>query len=279
MPDMMKHAQGIAAQIAGTRDQVRALTDHWSTDGAHREQLLRQILRERLPMRCRVESGFVVTASAKSRQIDILVVDSNKPVVSRSADGTVFVTPDAVLAMIEVKSKLEGKRAFGKALHQLADSAGLCAGYPIWTGLFCFESGARMSFWDGPDDVVLDSLNSVAAETGVRVHSACVGPDLFIRLWENSSIQASGVCESPAWHSYFMIELAPAYFVGNLVAHLTDVPDEYSSVWFPIPDGKETMRRWFLPVGSSPVLFPEYRKSSEANGIRDVLKRAKAWAE
>src|SRR5215471_16457639 len=102
MPDMMEHARGIAHQIAASRDRVRVLTNHWPTDGSHREQLLRDIFAERLPSQCRVETGFVVTSTQQSRQVDVLIVDTRKPVVSRSSDGTVFVTPDSVLAMIEV---------------------------------------------------------------------------------------------------------------------------------------------------------------------------------
>jgi hypothetical protein len=277
MPDMMAHARGIAQQIASIRDKARTLTSHWPTDGAHREEILRELLRERLPSRCRVESGFVITQAEQSRQIDILIIDSHKPIVARGADGTVFVTPDSVLGMAEVKSKLSGTKEYESALLQLAKSVALCAGRSVWTGLFVHEAGQQMSFWDGPDDTILYTLNSVSQTTKVRICSVCVGSHLFIRFWENSAIQAEGICDGAAWHSYFMIDLAPAYFIANFVAELTDLPEEFSRVWFPIPDGKETMRRWYAGVNDRPQLFPEYEKSSILNGIRDVIARAQKW--
>ena len=62
-----------------------------------------------------------------------------------------FVTPDTVLGMIEVKSKLSGKKANESALNQLAESVALCAAFPVWTGLFVHEAGPQVGFCDGPD--------------------------------------------------------------------------------------------------------------------------------
>ena len=277
MPDLMAHAKGIARQIAAVRDEARTLTSHWPTDGAHREEVLRRLLRERLPARWRVETGFVITASEESRQVDILIIDSHKPVVSRTADGAVIVTPDSVVGMAEVKSKLSGRKAYEAALMQLAESAALCAGRKVWTGLFMHEAAQQISFWDGPDDTILNALNSVSQATSVQIRTVCVGDDLFVRFWENSAIQAGGICEGAAWHSYFMMNLAPAYFLANFVAELTELPEEYSTVWFPIPNGKETMRRWYAGVHNYPKLFPEYERSSLENGIRAVITRAQKW--
>jgi hypothetical protein len=83
------------------------------------------------------------------------------------------------------------------------------------------------------------------------------------------------VVEGFAWHSYYMIDLAPAYFVGSLVDAVSPVPEDYIQVWFPIPDGKETVRRWYLERGGQPQLFPEYRERCEANGIQGPSNRSR----
>jgi hypothetical protein len=272
VPDMLEHAREIYRQIFASQDAVRNLTNHWATDGAHREELLRQIIRDRLPETCRVDSGFVVTPTTVSRQVDILITDRRRPVVQKSADGTAVVTPDAVLAMIEVKSRLEGPAAYAGALRQLAESAQLCPA--AWTGLFVFECAANADFWDGPDDTILGALVETAMSVGVNVKCISVGPNLFVRHWSNSAAHAQGLHAGSAWHSYYMIDLAPAYFIGNLVAEVSEVPEEFETVWFPIPQGKEGSRRWYGGIDLPPRLFPDHEKTCRENGIHRVLRRA-----
>jgi len=276
MPDYTEHARQISQLIQASRDKVRALSQHWPTDGAHREEVLRTILRERLPARFSVEKGFVVAPEGTSGQIDILIVDRDKPLVGRGAAGEVFATPDAVFAVIEVKSTLEGIAHYRGAFEQLAANAAMCEPH-CWIGLFVMEGAKESSFFDGPDDTILAALADVARRTEKRIQAVSVGSSLFLRYWTNSSSEAGGVVAGPAWHSYFMLELAPAYFIGNLVAHLTSLPERYAAVWFPIPDGKETVRRWFTSIDGPPALFDEYRRSSEANGVRQPLGRAEKW--
>jgi hypothetical protein len=279
MPDMMGLAEGIAEQIVAREDLVSRLTKHGPSVGSHREEVLRDLLRERLPKDLQVETGFVLTHGKASPQVDILIVDSNRPVLARGADGVVFVTPDCVRGMIEVKSRLSGKPAYESALKQLADSVALCTDYVVWTGLFAHGSGRQVSREDGPDDTILDALTSVARETGVRVHSVCVGGDLFVRFWEDSAGRARGIYSGEAWHSYYLERLAPAYFIGNFVAELSHIPEEYSKVWFPIPGrtGKEEYRRWYAAVDRPPCMFPEYEGWARKWGLRAVLARAEKW--
>src|SRR6058998_3443160 len=98
--------QSLAAEVEALKDRVRYLIEdaHWQTDGEWKESVIRQVLRRHLPQSVSVGRGFVVTATATSRQIDVLIVDSGKPVLFRDGD-LVFVTPDAVLGVIEVKSR------------------------------------------------------------------------------------------------------------------------------------------------------------------------------
>ena len=78
---------------------------HWQTDGEWKESVLRQILRRQLPATAIVSRGFVVTERAVTHQLDVLIRHASKPVLFRDGD-LVLVTPDAVLGIIEVKSRL-----------------------------------------------------------------------------------------------------------------------------------------------------------------------------
>ena len=105
-PNFLEHARELAQEIEAAKNRVRNLSRHWATDGAHKESYLRDVLNARLPARYRAASGFIVTSETQSSQIDILVVDTERPTVGRDAAGNIFVTPDAVSAVIEVKTRL-----------------------------------------------------------------------------------------------------------------------------------------------------------------------------
>lgn len=98
--------RSLTAEVEALRDRVRQLIEnrHWQTDGEWKESVIRQVLRRHLPASAQVGRGFVVTGRRTSHQIDVLVFDSAKPVLFRDAD-LAFVTPDAVLGAIEVKSR------------------------------------------------------------------------------------------------------------------------------------------------------------------------------
>ena len=86
-------------------------------------------------------------------------------------------------------------------------------------------------------------------------------------------MQVNGIVDSPAWHSYFMSDLAPAYFLGNLIDSISEIPDNYSFVWFPIPDGKESLRRWYKAPNNPPEVFPGYLETLKQNGIKRQLEK------
>lgn len=252
-PDYEELARDIARALFAGANTVRRLTRHWPTDGGHREALLREMIATRLPPRFKPDTGFVVTPSVQSRQVDILITDSEKPVPSRAANGPVFVTPDAARALIEVKSGLSGEKAYKEALLQVAESAVLCPS--AWTGLFVLEPVGQASAQ--LHRTVLRALRDIASATGVCVNCVGIGPSLFFRYWERS-IDVGGVHDGPAWHSYFMNDLAPAYFIGNIVAELSSIPPEYETIWFPVKRGKEMMRKWYVPADGEPQEFPPY---------------------
>ena len=269
MSDYLEFAQSLASEIRSKKDKGRNLTSNWPTDGAHKENILKSLIATRLPKRYESTSGFVVTPQEKSSQIDLLIIDTEKPVLGRSGENVVFVTPDAVRAIVEVKTALRGKSDYLDAIKKISKIKKMCAREKVWSGLFVVEFDREMSYWGGPDDEIIiacDEASDGSPES--RINCISVGDDLFVRYWENSKSQVNGVVDEPAWHTYFLSDLAPAYFIGNLIDFLTPFMDEYSFVWFPIPDGKETLRRWYLEPAKKPAVFDQYLKTLKVNGIR-----------
>jgi hypothetical protein len=103
-PDFASYHRSVGDELFATKDRIRNLVRHWPTDGEHTEAALRSVLRRILPPSLVIGRGFVVGPDAASTQADILIVDGAKPTLFRDGD-LLIVTPDAVRAVIEVKTR------------------------------------------------------------------------------------------------------------------------------------------------------------------------------
>jgi len=83
---------------------------HWLTVGTYKENLIKSVLGNRLPRKYEVSTGFVLACKNKkrliSRQIDVLIWDSENHAPIFRDGNFVIVSPEACVAAIEVKSKL-----------------------------------------------------------------------------------------------------------------------------------------------------------------------------
>jgi hypothetical protein len=84
---------------------------HWLSVGTYKENLLRSLLRNRLPSKYEVGTGFVLAQANNqriiSKQIDLLIWDSNSHSPFFRDGEFVIVAPEALAAAIEVKSTLD----------------------------------------------------------------------------------------------------------------------------------------------------------------------------
>jgi hypothetical protein len=81
---------------------------HNPSRGAAAENTLRELLREFLPARCEVGTGFIVSKDgATSQQLDIIVYDQAASSPLYRDGSLVVVSPDMVHLVIEVKSDLD----------------------------------------------------------------------------------------------------------------------------------------------------------------------------
>lgn len=124
-PNFESFHRSVTEELYSIKDRIRNLVNHWPTDGESKEVALRSVLRRHLPSSAIVGRGFIVTELQSSTQIDILIVDSNKPTLFREGD-LLIVTPDAVLGVIEVKTELRSRQDMEDALIKLSRIEEIC---------------------------------------------------------------------------------------------------------------------------------------------------------
>ncbi|MBI5486456.1 MAG: hypothetical protein HY905_03910 [Deltaproteobacteria bacterium] len=115
--DMMKRLLEFSSSYsAELSSKMRRLDEiigdrHWASVGSYKEELIRQHLRGHLPRRFEVGTGFVIARLDEnrllSRQIDILVWDSQAHMPLYRDGAFAIVLPEACKAAIEVKSTLD----------------------------------------------------------------------------------------------------------------------------------------------------------------------------
>ncbi len=248
--DFLKYHRSIGAEFEVTKNRIRQLigSKHWGTDGEHKESVLRNVLQNHLPANVIVGSGFICAEDSVSTQIDVLITDSAKPSLFRSGQLAV-VTPDAVRAVIEVKTSLGRVDKLRETVQKLSDAVGIARershlAYHHFAGLFVFE-GSPVT-----DADVLTALRDAAFAGRFRdrfVNWIALGPQRFFRFWDRGSTELGII--GNVWHSYKLPpNLAHAYFVSNVVWDLTqDGWNDWAQyAWFPIQSGKEQYRQWYI---------------------------------
>lgn len=253
-PDYLEYHLSLTKELHAIRDRIKDLVGHRLTSGEHRESALRTMLRRHLPPSLVVGRGFVVTKTKASEQIDILVVDGERPCLYRDGD-LMIVTPDVVRAIIEVKTRSalrsqdDGWPEITDYMVKLAEKGALCERVlreshehaKTWTAMFVYD-GARE-----PSSRLLESMRVARQETGHCVNCISFGKRSFVRYWSRSELESgaiNGNNERPVWHAYeFQDDVSPSYFVGNLLDAISHIDrTESSFAWFPLLGGKEQYR-------------------------------------
>lgn len=256
--DLVEYFTSLSREIDSLKDRLLHLKagTHWLTNGEWKESVIRQILRRNLPDTVEVGRGFVVTGSRATRQVDVLIRDATKPVVFRDGD-LAFVTPDAVLGIIEVKSRFTS-HGFKEAVRKLAANIELVRLPPrsgrsicppntwAFAALFIFEPD------NANGQALLNILADVIKLPERRIDFASIGNSVFLKYWElNPARYWHATHEDqdrvyPAWHSYQLPSRAPGYFVHNAVDAISpESVFKNSEVWWP-RGGKELYRDGYI---------------------------------
>lgn len=242
--DVRAYFETLSQETAALKNRVRHLIAgaHWQTDGEWKESVVRQILKRHLPATVIVGRGFVVTSTGQSGQLDVLLHDASKPVLFKDGD-LVFVTPDAVIGIVEVKAKASTP-VLRSAAKKLATTADLIRKHPnsdAFAGFFAFECDAGLR----PQRAV-DTLAAVASSYDERLDFACLGESSFVRYWNEDP--ETGRHPHKSWHAYNVPRLATGYFMHNVVDAIS--PDSVfrnRGLWFP-EGGKESFRSATAPA-------------------------------
>lgn len=256
-PNLLEYHKSINSEFNVLKNRVRHLIGeaHWPSDGEQKEIVLRKILGNHIAESLRISRGFVCYPDGtSSRQIDVLITDRNKPTLFQEGDR-VFVTPDAVKAVIEVKTN-ENLTEFREALSILSEEIEKVRNYnsECLAGLFAFEEEARNH------NTILAAIQQQSQGQKERIINwLSLGPEIFIRFWKegirlkNQEIENDIVPED-SWYSYQLRNLGQAYFVSNVVWDTaSDNNDEMQSLWFPIEGGKEGHRQARVGLASGEV--------------------------
>jgi hypothetical protein len=277
--DLVEYHRSIAAEMLAVKDRIRNLigSNHWLSDGEHKKAILRRILKTYIPESLNVGKGFICYPNGdSSKQLDILITAKNKPTLFKEGE-LVFVTPDSVEAIIEVKTRQtstelkETAKAISKEVGSLRKTL---KGGSFWSGIFVF---------DGHDDIEENENSNCRNDSNLLrrhkkmleviqeasegdLHKAidCValGLNTFVRFWRSKENLDSSY-EYPAWHSYNFSNssevklsgLAQAYFLSNVVWHLNKVRLQTQFAWFPIEKGKEKHRNSYMSLSKEFKLF------------------------
>ena len=240
--DTTTYFKSLTAELDALKNRVRNFIAgaHWQTDGEWKESVLRSLLRRCLPENIRVGRGFVVGPNATSNQIDVLIYSANKPVLFRDGD-LVFITHDALIGMIEVKTSVN-KQIFKEAVLKLAENADRVIPHGRNTkliGLFAYDNDGVTH-----DDALRALQDAAHGEVKRVVDISTFGSDLFTRWWqlEPNRNGGSGRQRVDRWHAYEIKSMAPAYFIHNVLEFLN--PEsvlQNQDVWFP-EEGKESRK-------------------------------------
>ena len=225
--DNQEHFKSITEEIFSLRNRIRNFCEHCPTDGEWKESVLRTILRRHLPASIGVGKGFIVGETETSTQIDILFYDKTKPVLYQ--EGELFIlTPGAALGAIEVKTNVSN---IEDDLEKLSRIVRVLKKPSRFYGYFCYEGNPQ-------SEAVLSKLKEATNRAGGIINALSIGKSFLIRYWRFHPPSTGGQPYN-RWHAYRLENMAPAYFIFNVVEHLcpNSIPG-FDKLWFPV-EGKE----------------------------------------
>lgn len=125
----IKYFDSFAEEIKSKLGRLQALVErHGSTSGDYHEEILRTLLRNFLSKRFSVKKGFICAGSEHgqiSKQIDLMVIDENLPMVYVFQEGDfAVVVPEAVVAVMEIKTTLN-KEGFIESFENIFSAKSL----------------------------------------------------------------------------------------------------------------------------------------------------------
>lgn len=225
--DLINYYKSIGKEICSAKDRIRLLMHdtHFLTDGELKESVLRHVIRRYAPEHIKIARGFIHNGEVCSSQIDILMYDSRYPVLFKDGD-LVFVTPDSVRAVIEVKTK-QNITDLSETLGKLNEVANLVANINCFIGLFSYEYNREYS------GNLIERIGEITNVGGrAYINHIVLGTNFFMKYWTIDPITNE---ECSKWHVYKLKDLSYAYFINNLLDYISDGAVSINHrAWFPL---------------------------------------------
>jgi len=238
MPNFSKYQESISNELIAIKDRVRDFIDdkHWGEDGRYKEDILRSVIENILPDFAKAGTGFIIGDDLTvSSQIDILIYRNDIPVLFQKSDF-VIVSADAVLGIIEVKSKLDSSNVV--ETFEKSDKNGRIVRRYIFNGIFSYDQG-----WDGFNRVPRTLCKACKDSPGF-VNNVALGQDVFMKFWSAVTLQGNN---SDKYRLYKIRNLSFGYFISNLMEDIyiitgKDIPEINKRFMYPIENTKEAHR-------------------------------------
>ena len=181
------YSASFANELSSQSEQLGRLIDHGSTVGTEREELFRALLERHVPRRYHVATGFV---DGLKPQFDVILYDQIDYAPLFRAGNLVVVPPEAVRAVIEIKSTL-GTTELADAIEHLQAAMFISVeGPPVFRGIFAYKgvgpraiSKAIRKFHRPIEDdtPIDDDLPEPVASLGQMVDAVCVLGKAMVR--------------------------------------------------------------------------------------------------
>jgi len=251
MIDQENLFKSITLELNAVKDRVQHVIGHthWQSVGEWKESALRAVLRRHLPKNAAIGRGFVIADEGPSTQIDILIYDTNAPVLFQDGDF-VLIPPDGLKAAIEVKSslnisELENDLTKLARIAEMVRSHGMNKPRPVF-GFFAYEANGTNALRTAGE---LSKVANGHKERIIQLLSA--GQSEFVRYWDCPPNEPQ--TGRALWRAYHLPETAPAYFICSIIKDLC-LNDPFKFIgysWVPL-EGKEEFR-----TGDVPLYKPE----------------------
>lgn len=238
-PNWYRYLVSLGEELHAQSTRVRDLIgeSHWLTDGHHKEYLLTELLRRHLPSGVVASRGFVISPSdsdIRSKEQDVLVVDTQREAPVFQGDQLVIAFPRSVLATISVKTTLDSTtvadtvEGLNSVRRTAVDQTGA---REIWCAGYFFEVGSAVA--NQPTSVYDHFVKAVAAHP-VRTpvlpdpHPIPLGPDLLCSAkdlayrFDHGHSSDSSTTVPPRIMGFDCNGLATALFLANLLAHIAN---------------------------------------------------------
>lgn len=165
-PSYQNYLESWTQELSSRALRVRHLigSNHWHSDGTHKEHILRDFFSRYIPPSVKCTHGFVrTTEGACSNELDLMFVALDKAPPYFYEGDLSIVPPESVFASIEVKSKASPERfreVFSRHIRTLSLYRSTGVAYKPW------HAGV---FFDIPSNWTVDKLQAALEKTATEI--------------------------------------------------------------------------------------------------------------